>query len=76
MRRQHEVWVLLKLGMEWDALERKSRVLERFSRGVTFAANVLEWQRKMFCSLCSCRIVKSANILAMNYSRKVSLVII
>ena len=27
--------VLLKPGMEWDALERKSRVLERFSRGVT-----------------------------------------
>ena len=32
----------------------------------------LEWERKMFCFLCSCRIVKSANILAMNHSRKVN----
>ena len=32
----------------------------------------LEWQRKMFCSLCSCTIVKSANILEMNHSSKVS----
>ena len=32
----------------------------------------LELQRKMFCSFCSCRIVKSANILEMNHSRKVS----